>query len=582
MIPRPPRTAAPGSGVHANGRAAARDIIGRRLLAAAYREDLGDATGGNVTGGGASGGSASGGGASGGSAIGGDAIEVGGRTYPVRHHAFDRIELTAPVDAAPSELLAALEVDSPALAVELDNATVNLAIAQTRRVDIDIAWRELATRRGVTDAYGVALGLPGDAQAIAFEQLATDGHNLHPCGRTRLGWSRADVWAHDQESPSTRVEFVAILAGAHLGDDVGALLRDAYPQIPPPPDGYLLQPVHTWQLTHVLRARYADLFTDGTLREVPAASLRARPTTALRTVLLEPDSAGRRRYLKVSLDIQVTSTRRSISIASTLNGPVISRLLDTLVTDPRVLLMAEIAGAAMSSGRDVAAILRDGIGDRLGPGEVAIPGASLPARSPVSGATILAEVVDRYAVTRGLRNPQRAALAFVDEYARLLLPQLLRLLHAGVGLEAHLQNSIPVFVDGAPARMIFRDFAGLRLHRPRLAARTSVRLWPGSVIGTDDIDVVRAKLGYTAFQAHLGEILLRLTETHALDEPAAWRAVRRVVDEIYADGSLDAGDHAFLTAPTVGHKALVSMRISSASGIDGDIYRPVRNPLHVR
>ena len=49
--------------------------------------------------------------------------------------------------------------------------------------------------------------------------------------------------------------------------------------------------------------------------------------------------------------------------------------------------------------------------------------------------------------------------------------RLLRLLDAGVGLEAHLQNSIPIFLDGVPHRIAFRDFAGLRLHLPRLAER---------------------------------------------------------------------------------------------------------------
>jgi siderophore synthetase component len=131
---------------------------------------------------------------------------------------------------------------------------------------------------------------------------------------------------------------------------------------------------------------------------------------------------------------------------------------------------------------------------------------------------------------------------------------------------------------------MLRDFAGLRLHRPRLA-RAGVRLvlWPNSVVGTDDADVLRAKVGYTALQAHLGEIVVRLTESHGLDEPAAWRRVREVVDEAYAGFAADpaaapsaAEDHAALTAPRVPHKALVRMRLAGA----GDVYWPVDNPLH--
>ena len=93
----------------------------------------------------------------------------------------------------------------------------NLTIAYSRRRDIDGAWRKVAADRGIEDAYGVVAGLDPDAQAVAFEQLATDGHNLHPCGRTRLGWGRADVLAYDQESPGGR--------GGVRGDPLGPARR---------------------------------------------------------------------------------------------------------------------------------------------------------------------------------------------------------------------------------------------------------------------------------------------------------------------------------------------------------------------
>jgi hypothetical protein len=70
--------------------------------------------------------------------------------------------------------------------------------------------------------------------------------------------------------------------------------------------------------------------------------------------------------------------------------------------------------------------------------------------------------------------------------------------------------------------------------------------------------------------------VLRLSESHGLDEPSAWRSIRALVDEVYDDGDLDPADREFLIAPTMPHKALVRMRIEA----DGDIYVPVANPLH--
>ena len=425
-------------------------------------------------------------------------------------HGFDRVEYPASGVGDPVELLDG--IDAPGFAAELRNAVINLAIAMARPA--------------------APVGDDPDWQAIGLERLAVAGHNLHPCGRTRLGWDTSDVLAYDLETATTRLGFVAIKDDRRIGDRM-------FPGT--------VHPVHPWQRDSVLPTRYRELLRDGTLT-ILDDELEAVPTAALRTLWVP--SLGE--YFKVSLDIQVTSTRRSISIASTRNGPAVSRLLHRLVEDDRVMLMAETAGAAVpvGSGRDLSAIRRDGLGGRLREGERVIPGGALP--------FLLDDLV------KG--DPGD----WLRAYADMLLPPLMRLTAQGVALEAHLQNCLPTFVDGRPHRVALRDFAGLRLHRPRLrAAGHDITLWPGSVVGTDDLEIFRAKIGYTLFQAHLGEIILRLD----IDEHRAWRIVREVLDECCS-----GDDHAAFTAPLVPHKALVRMRIAGG----GDVYIPVRNPLHAR
>ncbi|GGN87576.1 hypothetical protein GCM10010112_70400 [Actinoplanes lobatus] len=489
----------------------AADTVGRRLRAALVRENLTPQT-------------------------------TGGRT-----HAFHRVEYpTAGVDD-PVDLLTGIDTTGT-MTAEIRNAVLNLAVALARY-----------------DARIPADADP-DTTAIHLERLAVAGHNLHPCGRTRLGWDTADVLAHDLEAGHTAIRFIAVQDHAHLGDDLSTWLN--LPQAPP---GYRIQPVHAWQHDTVLH-RYTDLFTDGTLRRIDG-HLDAIPTAALRTLLLPGGT-----YLKVSLDIQVTSTRRNISVASTRNGPALSHLLHKLVDDDpdghRLILMTETAGAAVpaGSGRDLSAITRTGLTGRLQPGEHAIPGGALPAYDPATHTTVLAGLVD---ATGG--NPA----TWLTDYTRLLLPPLLRLATHGIALEAHLQNCLPTFLGGHPHRLALRDFAGLRLHPGRLhQAGHTIDLWPGSVITTDDTEILRAKLGYTALQAHLGELVIRLGETHNLDENHAWRLIRAVVDETYdALGTHPhaTADHTWLTAPTVPHKALVRMRLAGT----GDIHIPVKNPLHV-
>jgi siderophore synthetase component len=528
----------------------AADTVARRLIAALQRERLGGVRAHD------------------------DTIHTPLGPVAARRYGFARAEPVGPLPGDPLEIVAELAAMVGAgtdLTAELGSAVANLALA--------------AARRPTTDPFATAGPTAGliaagpDERAAAFERLVTDGHNLHPCARTRLGWGAADVLAHDLESGATAVGFVGVRRDLLIGDDLGARLGVAGTAC------HAAQPVHAWQLGHLRRTR-PDLFAAGVLAECDAPTLPAVPTAALRTVHV----AGRG-YLKLALDVLVTSTRRTISVASSRNGPAISALIADLLAGEPVLLLAETAGAACSAAeRDVTAILREGLAGpagppgsagsagRLAPGEIAVPAAALTVALPGRAGSVVGELV---------RSDDVSPPAFVRAYARLLLPPLLRLAtRHGIALEAHLQNCLPVFRGGRPVRMVLRDVAGLRVHRPRLAARGHrLRLWPGSVVGTDDPEVLRAKLGYTVLQAHLGELIRHLADTAGLDEDAAWRDVRAVVDEVYAELRTDptvavdaAADHAFWTAPTMPHKALVRMRLAG----DGDRYVPVSNPLRDR
>lgn len=540
----------------------AADVISRRLLGAFARENAAGAT----------------------------MIDEGALgPVAVGRHGFGRVEVhdLAGGGADPAVLLDRLAGEDPGaagVARELLDATVNLALAYARTPISGTGFQ----LRAQADA---------DEHAAALERLATEGHNLHPCARTRLGWAIDDVLAYDLEAVRVPVGFVAVRRDLHLGDDLGRLVLDELPEAPDP-RRYAVVPVHGWQRDRIRRGRHADLVSAGALLPLDT-ELTASTTAAIRTVLL-PNERNGIRYLKLALDIQITSTRRSISVASTHNGPILSRLVARLLTDApggeRVLLLGEPAGCAVLappgrgtvdfSERDFSAIARAGLTGRLSDErEIAVPGAALYATAPGARSPVLAELVDRFAAVRGQPDRAAAALGFIGEYAAMLLPPMLWLAtRHGIGLEAHLQNCVPTFIEGVPHRLVLRDMAGLRVYPPRLAGGAD--LWPGSVVVTDDVDVLRAKVAYTALQAHLGELVARLVYSHGLDEAAAWRAVRAIVDELYDDLRADPittdrarADHAFLTADVVPHKALLEMRLAAYRGWAGDRHVPVENPL---
>ncbi|MGH3719300.1 MAG: IucA/IucC family protein [Pseudonocardiaceae bacterium] len=534
----------------------------------------------------------------------------------------------ATVITSPHDLVELLAEYEPApgwrsFATELADTVANLTLAYARSEEQRPALLQVATQLHAPDTPDLARMICTDETpedvVVFFERLNTEGHNLHPCSRGRLGMKPADVLRHDLESETPTDLILVGVRREHitstpdeLGRDVGQLLRAEYPRLDAAirehfrahgldPEGYVFLPVHSWQLEQVVRSLFADEIASRVVVPVPAARLAGVPTASMRTLLTERSPAGRRLLVKTALDVLITSTRRSISAHTTNNGPVYSRLLQQIVNrEPaladRIVLLEELAGASYrppahdpdpeSRSRALSALVRRDISDYLRPDELPVPSCALPARAPVTESSLLVELVTRYAATRGEPDLSTAGLRFAQEYATLLLPVTVILMTKyGIAVEAHLQNCIVTFVDAVPTRLVLRDWGGMRIHPPRLR-RQGLHLdpRPGAVTVTDDVHVMRAKMLYTVLSNHLSEVITHLATRCGVDPRAAWRHVRTVLEELLAGLDADpalredvAADRAALLAPTVPIKALVRMRLDPAGG---DQYAQVRNPLH--
>ncbi len=87
----------------------ATDVVDRRLLSAAYREDLAGARSGAIW------------------AADPDRVTLPSGVHRAARHGFDQIGLLDPVPVSPDRLLVELNIASPELAAELVDARVNLA-----------------------------------------------------------------------------------------------------------------------------------------------------------------------------------------------------------------------------------------------------------------------------------------------------------------------------------------------------------------------------------------------------------------------------------------------------------------------
>ncbi|WP_051393596.1 IucA/IucC family protein [Glycomyces arizonensis] len=479
--------------------------------------------------------------------------------FTAREGAFNQLTVTDTPDIGPAEALEAILGESAPghLAAELASAEAGHAIAAVRGERRRHHLAALAARTGAASLARLLASCERDADATArlLETLATDGHQLHPCARTRLGWQAADFTRFDVETP--RPVGVRLLA-----DPTGLLARSGTDfrdhamltglDLPDP-----VVPVHPWQLEHRILPAHRRLFDTGRLRLLDTV-VPAWPTAAVRTLC----GAKRPGHLKLALGIHITSTRRDISPATAQLAPALTAALARLIEgDKTHAIAADRSGAWLPGSRDLTAIARAPLGEAAPPGTVVVPASALCTTSPVTGLALAAE----YAHWAG------GAEDWIRSYAALVVPPVLRLAaHAGIGLEAHLQNSLIAFDGPVPVRLITRDLGGVRLHRPDLPF--DLDLPDGSPVAASGRAAVRAKVAYTLFQNQLAAIVTVLARDCGLDEHRFWADLADLV----AGLDLPEADRDAYLAERMPTKALLTMRLHP--GTEAETW--VDNPLH--
>ncbi len=422
----------------------------------------------------------------------------------------------------PAPLLRALGLPTPTahLEAELDNSVENLALARAAQAAPD--GGQPAVLRAVAEPDPLAY----------FEQCVVDGHPLHPCCRTRVGLSRSEVLAYAPEHRGT-VDLVVV-----------SVPPDRWIGVNSPP--VLL--VHPWQYEHVLDHH-------PWLRPQDERHA-ARPLMSLRTLASVRDP---RDHVKTAVSVQMTSAVRTVSAAAIHNGPLLTEVLGRLLArTPGIVLVPEVAtGAALVDGepcRSLAMIRRRL--PRLASDEIAMPLAALAAPSPADGRPLAVEIV-----RHGYANDP---LRLLDELTRLLLPPLLALLHQGVALEAHGQNTLLVAKHGRIVGLLYRDLGGVRVSPARLR-RHGIDPPPlrGDVV-SDDPEVLRTKLFAAVLSTVVSELVAVLAREYAVADEGLWagvaKAARDARDALPAAGRADASA---MFAESLPIKAMTSMRLAT-------------------
>ncbi|WP_246039834.1 IucA/IucC family protein [Glycomyces buryatensis] len=472
---------------------------------------------------------------------------------------FSQLDVTTAPDLTPVAVLEAI-LGAPApehLAAELASAETGLAIAGPRASARSRHLAALAQRTGASSLARLiaACTAASDRTARLLETLATEGHQLHPCARTRIGWDIPDFERFDLEATRpVHIRLIADTAGVLATS--GADLR-THPMLAGLDLAAPVVPVHPWQLEHRILPTHQDLFTSGRLRLLEE-TIPAWPTAAIRT-LAGHTAPG---YLKLALGIHITSTRRDISPTTALLGPALATYLDRLHacgTETEHRILADTSGVWLPGSRDLTALARSSLADVTPAGAVCVPSTALAATSPVTGISLAAEYADW----------SGNADAWIRDYTALFTGPVLGKARLGIGLEAHLQNSLMAFRGPVPVRPITRDLGGARIHTPTVPF--DLTLPPDSPVAARDMDQVRSKVAYTLFQNHLAALAGVLERDLGLDTAAYWADLA----DLIAGLDLPAADRDYYLADQVPTKALLTMRLHPGREIETTVDNPL-------
>ncbi|WP_049922944.1 IucA/IucC family protein [Halopiger djelfimassiliensis] len=505
---------------------------------------------------------------------------------------------------------------------ELAESVANLALARLAEDVQADAVGQVSVPEDGSPLERVATGVPAADRATAFERIVTGGHPFHPAGKLRRGMTAADGLAYAPEfTARIDLRFVAIdrrvaketrarevdadsltdrLIATFAGLD-GALER----AVPAgrDPAGYAVVPVHPLQFHRTIPDRYADRIADGRVVPIPDYTRRVTPQLNLRTVVpYESEAAavshrettatdGPLPHLKLAVSVQTTNVVRTLSPHAVTNGPQVTdilRAIDQRESFETLGILGEPAatcydppdgphpdGDGFDDARHLSGLVRTNpAAHRLVPeGAVPVVAASLVADAPTTGRPLVREVIDRYGTAMDLSSPEAAALAFLEQYAAVVVPEQLRLLCPyGIALESHLQNSLIVFDESTarPLATLVRDLGGIRVHRGRLGEHgRSFEPYPDSDVDAETERELYRKLYYALFQNHLGELVATISDELALDERVCWRRIRTQCEQAFETLRSDPGvpgdrvrrDERALFDDTTVHKALTAMRL---------------------
>ncbi|AEE88108.1 siderophore biosynthesis protein [Francisella cf. novicida Fx1] len=455
-------------------------------------------------------------------------------------------------------------------------------------------------------------------QQLAFlEQWGAVGHIYHPGSKTKIGLSKFENILYSPEFENeVNIIFGAIHKNiAHIEiidnriDNYQNWMIINYPEQYKiwyheldnrglDSNNYLMIPIHPWQAEHILPAKHKCLIDCQQLIIINDCKYTTKPSMSFRTMLpVATKDKTLMPHIKLPVAIHATSVTRTVSPESVKTGPRISKILLEILAKENHLaknmdILADIAGIHTTKAcrkddiRQLSAIFRTNPEELLDSDEVACPLASLFVKTPQNQALIcdILELLDY--------NQPSQILAYFRKYTQITLTACLDLyLLYGIALEAHQQNTLVVFKENMPQKLLIRDLGGMRLHLPSFeASGFHLPKDTFSLTFTNSQTITRRKFIHACLQSNIGELVIQLSSHYKIAEGRFWTIVK---DEIhqrfeYLKPRISPDkykqEYTQILEKPWSIKALTRMRLNDKLECDkddmqGDIYINLKNPL---
>lgn len=393
-----------------------------------------------------------------------------------------------------------------------------------------------------------------DEMLVFFEQWAIHGHFLHPTPKSKTGLSLNDFLKYLPEAHTKyklylgalrkdKAQFISINENpdSFFSELFGQLYQEAQQLIERKGfdiKNYYLIPIHPWQYENFLRERIEKELDQDSFFLLNEIGIVARPLVAFRTVFASLENV----YLKLPTNMQITSVKRTLSSKPCHNSVILSRILKAIKENsepqPRFDVQLEIASLRLKeeypSYKNLSVIIREDINHYVAQNCVVLPALALFENSIRDDKIkIIDDLVKLFSRGKRITEDKESILSFFRSYIKILLPPTLDLLcKYGIGLEAHLQNSIIVFKEGEPCKFVYRDLDAVNICTKRFSKHSFLEneFYPDSWTVSDDIFPAQDKVMHSLIHSNIAEVINYVSLNYGLECATLWRLVAKEIN----------------------------------------------------